>query len=118
MNGLEELESKLTKLYDDFQHYTMVERDRSIARQIKDEIKFVEWCIMQARLNKILKEKKVDLHWIMRQWAMFYLAIEDGSSWISHLLFDYNERFGTSNAHLHLTLEEIIFIVDWIREKE
>lgn len=67
------------------------------------------------KVLNILKEKKVDLHWIMRQWSLFYLAIEDGSSWISPLLFDYNERFGTANPHLHLTLEEITLIVDWIR---
>ena len=59
--GLEYVRNQITKLKDDLQHYTMVEKDSALANQIRYDLEQFEIIEKELKALEIIKNKKVDV---------------------------------------------------------
>ena len=58
---LEYVRNQITKLKDDLQHYTMVEKDSALASQIRYDLEQFEAIEKELKALEIIKEKQVDV---------------------------------------------------------
>ena len=100
--GLEYVRNQITKLKDDLQHYTMVEKDSALANQIRYDLEQFEIIEKELKALEIIRKKNVDTRDLFVVFDWFGRGEEELA------LNDYNSRHKTDEEYnnITLTLEE------------